>query len=143
MGRALDGADIEYGIKNVDFSELLVDSDAVTLHLPATPETDQLFNAHTFEKMKRGAVFVNTSRGSLVDEQALAHALNSGRLSGAALDTYQTEPLPVHSPLTSMSNVLLTPHIAGASTTTVNIAASMIAAELKRYLAGDPPINPC
>lgn len=140
---SLDNADIKYGIKNVELSELLAKSDAVTLHLPATPETDQLFNARTFEKMKRGAVFINTSRGSLVDEQALVNALNSGRLSGAALDTYQTEPLPVHSPLTTMPNVLLTPHIAGASTTTVNIAACMIAEELKRYLAGEPPVNAC
>jgi len=139
----VDKADTEYGIVNVELPELLAQSDVVSLHLPATPETDQMFNANTFAKMKRGAVLINTSRGSLVDENALVNALTTGQLSGAALDTYQSEPLPENSPLRALPNVLLTPHIAGASTTTVDLAASMIAEELKRYLAGESPLNPC
>lgn len=95
------------------FDELLETADIVSLHLPATPETINLINRQTLAKMKRRSVLINTSRGALVDEDALIEALRSGHLMGAGLDVFQVEPLPTDSPLTSMDNVLLMPHLAG------------------------------
>lgn len=138
----LDDADIQYGVQHLSLDELLPQCDAVSLHLPATPETNGLFGEETLAKMKPGSVLINTARGSLVDEIALADALRGGHLSGAALDTYHTEPLPESSPLLQLYNVLFTSHIAGASYSTVTIAADMIADELRRFIAGESPVNP-
>jgi D-3-phosphoglycerate dehydrogenase len=138
----LDESDRQYGIEQLPLEALLPQCDAVSLHLPATAETNGLFGRETLAKMKPGAVLINTSRGSLIDENALAAALQSGHLSGAALDTYQTEPLPGNSPLLALDNVLFTSHIAGASYSTVTIAADMIAEELRRFIDGEPPLNP-
>jgi len=134
----LDDADLSYGVEKVELEKLLPQCDAVSLHLPSTPETSGLFDEKAFAKMKPGSVLINTARGSIVDEGALVAALRSGHLSGAALDTYQNEPLPAASPLLQFPNVLLTPHIAGASST-----SSMLAEELHRFMAGEPAINPC
>jgi D-3-phosphoglycerate dehydrogenase / 2-oxoglutarate reductase len=101
------------GIKLVSLTELLAASDYVTLHLPVMPETTKLINAQTIAQMKPEAVLINTARGALVDEPALIAALQSGRLRGAGLDVFAVEPLPADSPLLSMSNVLLSGHIAG------------------------------
>ncbi len=95
------------------FDELLATSDIVSLHLPATPETINLINRTTLAKMKPRSVLINTSRGALVDEEALIEALQSGHLMGAGLDVFQVEPLPTNSPLATMDNVLLMPHLAG------------------------------
>jgi len=140
---SLDDADRSYGVEKMELDDLLPQCDAISLHLPATPETQGLFNESVINKMKPGAVLINTSRGSLIDEAALANALKAGHLSGAALDTYQSEPLPKESPLLQLPNLLLTPHIAGASSTTVVIAADMIAEELRRFMANEPALNPC
>ena len=77
----------------------------------------------------------------MVDERALHDALAAGRLSGAVLDTYDVEPLPAGSPLLELDSVIVTPHIAGASTTTVRVAADMVAREVRRHLASEPAIN--
>lgn len=138
----LDDKDREYGIEQVPLDLLLAKSDAVTLHVPATPQTAGMINRQTLAQMKRGAVLINTSRGSLVDEDALVEALRSGQLSGAALDTYQQEPLGAECSLVALDNVVLTPHIAGASTTTVVTAATMLAEELNHFVRGLPPNNP-
>lgn len=103
----------QWKIKLVPLDELLRQSDYVSLHSPSTPETKKLMNAERLAKMKRGSVLINTARGSLVDEPALIAALQSGHLRGAALDVFDVEPLPVSSPLTQMSNVLLAGHVAG------------------------------
>jgi D-3-phosphoglycerate dehydrogenase len=139
----LDDTDREYGIEQLPLDDLLPQCDAVSLHLPSSKETTGLFNADTISKMKPGSVLINTARGSIVDEEALIAALKSGHLSGAALDTYQTEPLPASSTLLQLPNVLVKPHIAGASGTTVTLAAEMIADELSLYMAGKPAINAC
>ena len=89
--------------------ELLKESDIVTLHIPYTEKNRNLINAAKLEIMKRGAILINTSRGGLVDEDALYHVLKSGHLSGAALDAMETEPY--HGPLKELNNVILTPHI--------------------------------
>jgi phosphoglycerate dehydrogenase-like enzyme len=108
--------------------ELLSTADVVSLHSPCTPETINLINAETLAKMKCGAVFVNTSRGGLVDEDALCDALRSGHLLGAALDVFKQEPLPTNSPLLELDNLLLCTHMGGIDLES-QVAASSLAAQ--------------
>ena len=103
----------QHGIELVSLDELLARADYVSLHSPATAETKHLINARTLARMKPGSVLINTARGSLVDEAALAEALRSGHIRAAGLDVFEVEPLPVESPLTQMSNVMLAGHVAG------------------------------
>jgi len=103
----------QLGVELVELGELLANADYVSMHNPATPESIKMMNQETFAKMKPGSVLINTARGALVDEPALIDALNSGHLRAAGLDVFDVEPLPVESPLTKMSNVLLAGHVAG------------------------------
>src|SRR5258708_1669913 len=98
-----------------ELDDLLRDADFITLHTPLTPETHHLINAARFAKMKRGVRIINCARGGLIDEAALAENLTSGHVAGAALDVFETEPLPNDSPLRGLTNLVLTPHL-GAST---------------------------
>jgi len=103
------------GIEPVNsIDELLEKSDIVSLHLPLTPETKNLINRERINKMKDGAIIVNCARGGIIDETALAEALKSGKLWGAALDVFENEP-PKNSPLLNLENVVLTPHIGAAT----------------------------
>jgi (S)-sulfolactate dehydrogenase len=110
------------------FDDLLRDADVVSLHVPLTPATRKLMDAGKLALMKHGAILVNTARGGVVDESALAAALNAGRLGGAALDVYEAEPLPAGSPLAGCRHLILTPHIAGV-TRESNARVSMMIAE--------------
>jgi D-3-phosphoglycerate dehydrogenase len=130
-------------VKQVNLEALLRQSDVVSLHLRVTPETIKLIGSKQFAAMKRGAYFINTARGVLIDTNALYDALASGHLGGAMLDTFNIEPLPTHAPLLQLPNVTLTPHIAGASVNTVTIAAQAVAEEVRRHLRGLPPLHPC
>ena len=105
----------ELGIELVDFDMVIEQSDVVSLHVPLNDETRGILDAAVFGRMKGRAVVVNASRGGVVDEQALADALRDGSISGAALDVFETEPLPEDSPLRDAPNLVLTPHL-GAST---------------------------
>lgn len=105
-------ADREH-VKLCSLDELLGEADIVSLHLPCTAETTDLINAKSLAKMKRGAVLVNTARGGLVDEAALAEALASGQLSAAGLDVFKVEPLPVDSPLLKFTTATFAPHMGG------------------------------
>lgn len=102
-------------VEPVGFGELLAKADVVSLHLPLTAGTRGLFGRETLARMKPGALLINTARGGIVDEAALAEALRDGPLGGAALDVFEHEPLPAGSPLAGLPNVRLTPHIAGLS----------------------------
>ena len=135
--------DAREGVRHVDLNMLLTDSDVVTLHPRVTPETTGMIDAAALARMKPSAILVNTARGPLVDYDALYEALASRKLKAAMLETFAVEPVPADWPLLSLDNVTLTPHIAGASVKTVKIAANAAAEEVRRYLAGEPPLNPC
>lgn len=101
----------ELGIVWTPFYELLTSADVVSLHVPFSPETEHLFGEREFGSMKASALIVNTARGGLVDEEALAQALRTDRLGGAGLDVFVQEPLPVSSPLLDAPRVVLSPHV--------------------------------
>ncbi len=135
--------DINSGVEQVSLDTLLSTSDVITLHARVTGETKGFIDAAAFAKMQPGTLFLNTARGPMVDYDALYDALVSGHLGGAMLETFAIEPVPADWPLLQLPNVTLTPHIAGASVRTVTFAAEMAAEEVRRYLAGLPPVNPC
>ncbi|TLM80991.1 C-terminal binding protein [Pseudarthrobacter sp. NamE2] len=125
------------GIKLVPLKKLLQESDVVSLHAPLTPENHQLINEVTLSTMRPGALVVNTSRGGLIDEEALADALIEGRLGGAALDVFDPEPLAPGSRLRKLENVLLTPHAAFFSDESLANLQRLAAEEAARHLAGE------
>lgn len=120
---------------------LLAESDHVCIALPSTPQTYHLFDAAMLAHLKSTAYLYNIARGKIVDEAALIAVLQAGRLAGAGLDVFETEPLPADSPLWKMENVILTPHVAGLTPHYFARAAALFAANLKRYLDGLPLQN--
>jgi len=120
--------------------DLLATSDVVSIHAPLTRETDHMMNAAAFAKMKRGAYFVNTSRGKLMDEAALCDALDSGALRGAALDVYEHEP-DVPARLRAMKNVVIVPHIGSATDEARDGMARIAATDILLFLTGRPPLH--
>ncbi len=131
------------GVCHVGLDQLLRESDVVTLHARVAEETRGFVGREQFAAMRKGAYFVNAARGPMVDYDALTEALKSGHLRGAALETFAVEPTPTDLELLRLENVTLTPHIAGASIKTVRRAAEAAAEEVRRYLAGEGPLNPC
>ena len=127
----------ENATKPVTLDELLARADAITLHVPLEPATLGLVSAAFLAAMRPGAVLVNASRGGVVDEAALAAALRSGQLAGAVLDVFEVEPLPATSPLIGAPNLVLTPHIAGATQESNLRVSSLIAARVLVALAMD------
>jgi D-3-phosphoglycerate dehydrogenase / 2-oxoglutarate reductase len=129
------------GVERVGFSTLLRISDYVSIHAPLMPETKSLFNAESFRQMKPTAYLVNTARGPLVDETALAEALDAGRIAGAALDVMTEEP-PKNSALFGRNNVILTPHTSFYSVESLVELQTKAAEEVVRVLTKQPPRNP-
>jgi len=129
------------GVEKVDFSELVKVSDHISIHTPLVPETKYLFNADVFRKMKPTAHLINTARGPIVDEEALARALDQGQLAGTALDVLSQEP-PSTSPLFGRDNVILTPHMSFYSEESLIDLQSKAAEEVVRVLSGEAPRNP-
>ena len=120
---------------------LLAESDFVVLSAPSTPETYHLIDATTLRQMKPSAVLVNIARGDLVNEADLLAALQSGVIAGAALDVFEVEPLPDSSPLWAAPNVILSPHIAGMSTSYSRRLTDLLLDNLARFRAGEPLRN--
>lgn len=118
----------ELGFRLTDLDVLLGSADVVSIHVPLTSETEALLGAEELGSMKSGAYLVNVARGGVVDESALADALSDGRLAGAALDVYETEPLPADSPLRQAPNLMMTPHI-GAATEDAQVRVAAEVAE--------------
>ncbi len=139
----LTAEDLNDGVIQTSLDRVLNESDVVSMHPRVTAETTKMINAGTLLQMKRGAYFINTARGPLVDYDALYDVLASNRLRGAMLETFDIEPLPAHSRFFSLPNLTMTPHIAGASVKTVSHAAGLAAEEVRRYLAGEPALNRC
>jgi (S)-sulfolactate dehydrogenase len=124
----------ETGVACMPLDRLLLEADAVSLHVPLTEATRGLLNAARIAAMKPGAVLINTARGGIVDETALAQALFDGRLGGAALDVFEHEPLPAGSPLAGAPNLILTPHIGGVTRESNERVSAMIAARVTELL---------
>jgi glyoxylate reductase len=130
------------GLEWRSFEEVLAASDFLSLHVPLTPESRHLIGRRELALMKPGAILVNTTRGAVVDQDALVESLTSGHLGGAALDVTDPEPLPLDHPLYRLPNVVITPHIGSASLTTRARMAEMAAANIVEVLAGREPLNP-
>ena len=126
------------GVELVALESLLADADAISLHAPLTPASQHLLGADSLALVKPTAVIVNTSRGPLIDTEALAAALRDGRLGGAALDVFEEEPLPADSPLRDCPNLLLTPHAAWYSSRSMGRLQRLAAEEVRRALLGEP-----
>src|SRR5262245_13451888 len=131
-------AEREFGARRVELDELLAESDFVSAHVDLNPSTRGMFGMPQFRKMKRTAVFVNTARGPLVDQVALAEALRTGTIFAAGLDVTDPEPLPPDHELYQLPNCVIVPHIASATVGTRNAMARLCADNLLAGLKGDP-----
>lgn len=131
-------ADQFNGVKFVDLDTLLSSSDIVSCHCPLTPKTTGLINKETISKMKSNAIFINTSRGPVVDEQALADALNQGDIKAAGLDVLETEPAKKENPLLTAKNCCITPHIAWAAKETRARLLKILEENIEAYLNHKP-----
>lgn len=121
-----------------DLDEVLSQSHVVSLHCPQTPETEKLINWETLSKMRPGALLLNTSRGGLLDEAAVAEALSSGHLGGAAVDVVSSEPISLENPLLTAPNCIITPHIAWAGEEPRARLLEILRGNIQAFLAGSP-----
>jgi glyoxylate reductase len=136
-----EDAEKELGARHLDLDALLRESDFVSIHTPLTAETHHLIGKRELGLMRETTVLVNTSRGPVVDEAALAEALEGGRIFAAGLDVYEEEP-KVHPKLLELENAVLAPHIGSASVETRNKMATLAADNLRAVLGGEQPKNP-
>jgi phosphoglycerate dehydrogenase-like enzyme len=134
--------DAVYSNTRENLNRIFAESDYILCSAPLTPETRGMIGAEQFAQCKPDAVFINLGRGPIVDEQALIEALQDGKLKGAALDVFQTEPLPTSSPLWEMDNVLLSPHNMDQTATFMHEATEFFVQEnLARFVRGEPLLN--
>jgi D-3-phosphoglycerate dehydrogenase / 2-oxoglutarate reductase len=126
---------------NDDLNGMLAECDVVSVHAIVTPETEGIIGADQFAAMKDGAIYINSARAMLHDTDALVASLQSGHLGGAGLDHFKGEHLPTDHPLVGMSNVVLTPHIGGATYDTEANHSKLIADDVARLLRGEKPVN--
>ena len=127
------------GVEPVALAELISRSDVVTSHLPLTPDTERLIDSRMLASAKPGMILVNTSRGKVVDEEALINALQAGRIGGAALDVFAVEPLPSGHPLTAMDNVVLSPHMGAMTQEAGDRLSDAVARQARDILEGRLP----
>jgi (S)-sulfolactate dehydrogenase len=130
-----DHAWMDTGAIRVELDELVAQADVVSLHVPLVDATKNLFNASRIASMKKGAILINTARGGIVDDAAVASALKSGHLGGAAIDVFEKEPLPASEVFAGCPNLVLTPHIAGVSAEANVRVSSMIAEKVIEALS--------
>lgn len=131
-------------VKFVSLEELIESSDIVTVHCPLNAQSENMFNKETFAKMKHGALFVNTARGGVMNENDLYDALNSGHLGGACIDTLKVEPMEQNCILMQAKNCIITPHIAWAPVETRLRLMDIVTSNIRNYLNGTPTnvVNP-
>jgi D-3-phosphoglycerate dehydrogenase len=125
----------ETGMIVTDLNTLLESADFVTCHVPSTPETNHMFNTERFARMKPTAYLVNTSRGEIIDENALYDALKNNKIAGAALDVFEVEP-PINKQLTSLPNLICTPHVGAQTKEAQELASIVIAEKIIQILRG-------
>ncbi len=132
------------GFQLVELDELIRTSDVISIHLRLSPESTGFLGTKEFEKMKPAAILVNTARGPIVDEAALAEALRNKRIAGAGLDVFDVEPLPQGHPLTTLDNVVLTSHCAGVTPEVLEAGLAMAIENVRSFLGGNPchVVNP-
>src|SRR5581483_4749486 len=129
----------QHHVRYVELAELFAMADAVTIHAPLFPSPFHMVNESVLRSMKPSAILVNTARGPLVDEAALARALQEGWIAGAALDVFETEPLPADSPLIGLPNVMLTQHVAGVTGESMRAMTAMAVESVGAILRGEIP----
>jgi glycerate dehydrogenase len=129
---------LPFNVEWQSLDDVLTQADFLSLNCPLTPDTEKMINASRLKKMKRSAVLINTGRGQLVDEEALAHALNNRIIAGAGLDVLSSEPPRSDNPLLSAKNCVITPHIAWASKQARERLIGIAVENLSAYLKGDP-----
>lgn len=131
--RTKKDSDVEY----VEFEELLRRSDFISVHCPLTPQTENIFNENAFSKCKKGCIFINTSRGGTVDEEALYNALTDGTLSFALVDVLNSEPMEKGCKLRDLPNIIITPHIAWSMIETQHRLIDIVYENVKGFLCGE------
>jgi len=129
-----------FNLTYLPLDELLSACDIVTLHLPLTEETRHLIDADAIERMKPGAILINTARGGLVDDNALFAAVQSGKLQGAGLDVVEREPLKPDDELFTNDNIIVTPHVGGGTADIGEAILPMLVEDIRRYLSGENPL---
>ena len=141
LGMTVVASDPYHDDATHSLDELLDEADVVSMHAAVTPETAAMISTDQFAAMRPGAIYLNTARAALHDTDALVAALESGHLGGAGLDHFEGEILPTDHPLTAMNNVVLTPHIGGATYDVESNQAAVVVADIKAILAGEPPLH--
>lgn len=136
-----DDTERELNIRRIEFDELLTTSDVITIHVPLLDSTRGMIGAAEFARMKRKVVFVNSARGGIVDEVALANALQSGHVGAAAVDVFEVEPIDAENPLLNAPNTMLTCHIAGVTNDCIKRMYHEAAENCLRVIRGETPIN--
>ena len=131
----------ELGLKRVEFDELLVKSDVVTLHVPSGDGTHHMIDAAALSRMKPGAIVINTSRGTVIDEAALCRALEDKKIAAAGLDVFEKEPFQKDNPLAAMANVVLTPHISAGTRDALKTKMRALFQNIQRFFNGEPLEN--
>lgn len=132
----------EKGYRWMELEDLCKDSDIISLHIPATPETTKIISAELINSMKDGVLIINTARGKVIDEKALIKALEGGKVRAAALDVFENEPLRTDSPLCSMDNVILTPHLGASNLEGMQRMSQQVAEDVLKSINGETPVNP-
>jgi phosphoglycerate dehydrogenase-like enzyme len=135
----------DHGVRYVSFDEAIARADFISLHAPLRPETENLIDAQALSRMKRGAYLINTSRGGLIDEEALAQAVKSGHLAGAAVDVLRAQGANSPSPLIGVPGIIVTPHMATFTREAIERVAMSVAHSVVAALRGERPehvVNP-
>ena len=136
------GIENEEGYRWMELEDLCKDMDILSLHVPATPETRKIISAELIDSMKEGVLIVNTARGKIIDEKAMIEALKTGKIKAAALDVFENEPLSTTSPLCSMDNVILTPHLGASNLEGMQRMSQQVAEGVLKAIKGETPDNP-
>ncbi len=132
----------DLGFKWMELDDLVRESELISLHIPATPETRKIIDARRIKSMKEGVYIINTARGKIIDEEAMIDALRNGKIKAAALDVFEDEPLSTNSLLCLMDNVILTPHLSASNVEGMIRMAVQVAEGVLKTINGEQPDNP-